>query len=968
MSRKTRKLIWSAPLVAVFAVVGALALFMALAPNAALAHEPPGPVTSLAATPDGYDTIKLSWGAPSTGGTLTGYRIDVSEDTYEWDPLVANTGNTRTAYTHEGLKPESERFYRVFALNAAGAGPSPVVKDQLFASATTSEAQAPSVVLNLRAAASGSSKVVLTWSPPADNGGAEIDRYCIIADGDGDLDTDDPWPMDTDPGNCANETSAPLDDERAITELKGGLVAVSGKKTTFEHKAQVSTAQTWRYRVYAINSANEAEANSDNVRYSNIARARTAGQSTLGKPTDLRIAPTDVNYGDIRLYWNWPKVDNKADTTVTAFQYQFRVKNAGESWPAYATATPEIPAPVPPGNELYQASQASLGTFDAEGDQIRFRVRSVKGTGITAETSRWTESSAITHQGTDNVGVDEDDDLYNKVLLTGTPTNLNADIEQSLNSINLTWEKNDDKTARASYIDMALDSQVTETGPKLWIRLAGNTSYTRETYGHIRLKPGQMIHYRITPWHSRGFGIAAETMGSTKTAYEPQAVRGLSVAADGQDKLTLSWTRTPASDNGGSAVLGYLVQVANDYDDNATLDLTSLSIATSGDWLNVDTTIVSEATVTDGAGGGSYTYTSEDDDLTLGEGLSAGSTRWFRVFAINSKNKSGPSTNDQQSAVWEDGTTAGPSVPGAPRYLVAETARDSNGIELTERGVVLLWDAPLISAGDEIRGYVIERSVDGGAWTELKSTVDGTDGSYTDYTDTEEPMATELRGYRVRAVTKGGTSLWSDVAYYPHGLAMHGTAPTAGAAIADQTVMAGATVMVQSTITDADAGDTLMWSVMSDMPMYATAAVDNMGMVTITGVAAGMATITVTATDMDDAYAMQTIMVTVEAAEPEEVGPATSVTTGPFNVGGVIQVNWDAAPNATGYIIYAVNVDELDDANGQIVVAPVNDAAAETYNLGGLKSGDTYDIYVVATAKEMVEWPTSADVQQVTAN
>ena len=79
-------------------------------------------------------------------------------------------------------------------------------------------------------------------------------------------------------------------------------------------------------------------------------------------------------------------------------------------------------------------------------------------------------------------------------------------------------------------------------------------------------------------------------------------------------------------------------------------------------------------------------------------------------------------------------------------------------------------------------------------------------------------------------------------------------------------------------------------------------------------------------------------------------------------------MSWDVAPNATGYIIYAVNVDELDDANGQIVVAPVNDAAAETYNLGGLKSGDTYDIYVVATAKEMVEWPASADVQQVTAN
>ena len=99
-----------------------------------------------------------------------------------------------------------------------------------------------------------------------------------------------------------------------------------------------------------------------------------------------------------------------------------------------------------------------------------------------------------------------------------------------------------------------------------------------------------------------------------------------------------------------------------------------------------------------------------------------------------------------------------------------------------------------------------------------------------------------------------------------------------------------------------------------------------------------------------------------------EVGPATGVTTGPFNAGGTIQVSWDAAPNATGYIIYAVNVDELDDPDGQIVVAPVNDAAAETFNLGGLKSGDTYDIYVVATAKEMVAWPASTGVQQVTAN
>ena len=39
MSRKTRKLIWSAPLVAVLAVAGALAIFVALSPQEAAAHE-----------------------------------------------------------------------------------------------------------------------------------------------------------------------------------------------------------------------------------------------------------------------------------------------------------------------------------------------------------------------------------------------------------------------------------------------------------------------------------------------------------------------------------------------------------------------------------------------------------------------------------------------------------------------------------------------------------------------------------------------------------------------------------------------------------------------------------------------------------------------------------------------------------------------------------------------------------------
>ena len=116
MSRKTRKLIWSAPLVAVLAVAGALALFVALAPDPAEAHGPPGAVTGVTATADGATKIKISWAAPAsgTGGDPTGYRIDVSDDALAWTSLVADTESTVTSYTHTGLKPETTKFYRVF--------------------------------------------------------------------------------------------------------------------------------------------------------------------------------------------------------------------------------------------------------------------------------------------------------------------------------------------------------------------------------------------------------------------------------------------------------------------------------------------------------------------------------------------------------------------------------------------------------------------------------------------------------------------------------------------------------------------------------------------------------------------------------------------------------------------------------------------------------------------------------------
>ena len=137
------------------------------------------------------------------------------------------------------------------------------------------------------------------------------------------------------------------------------------------------------------------------------------------------------------------------------------------------------------------------------------------------------------------------------------------------------------------------------------------------------------------------------------------------------------------------------------------------------------------------------------------------------------------------------------------------------------------------------------------------------------------------------------------------------TAPMAPTAtLAAQTVMAGSTAMVQSTISDADMNDTLTWSATSDMMMYATASVDNMGMVTITGVAVGSAMITVKATDTHGAYAMQTIMVTVTAAE---LGAPTGVTaTRDDSDPGVtnVTITWMNGMNADGHEVGLVDLSD----------------------------------------------------------
>ena len=261
MSRKTRKLIWSAPLVAVLAVAGALAIFAALAPSGAQAAHVglPSVVTNLEAEADGSRAIDVSWDAPS-GSLVDGYRIDRSKDGNVW--VTDQTNHQGTTYTNGGLKAGDTYYYRVFAVNLVGTGP--VSTDVL---AQTDFAEAPGTIRSLLARATDQNTIELSWRAPTDDGGADIVRYHIHFASDGE--------------------TIPAQGETAVVPADPGLLHTDGPVTTYDHEDLVAGTR-YRYQVYAVNDDNLKSANPGDTE-----AATTHDLDKPGAPTVLRAVQTD---------------------------------------------------------------------------------------------------------------------------------------------------------------------------------------------------------------------------------------------------------------------------------------------------------------------------------------------------------------------------------------------------------------------------------------------------------------------------------------------------------------------------------------------------------------------------------------------------------------------------------------------------------------------------------------------------
>ena len=694
---------------------------------------PPEAPTGLTATADGQNAIDLSWTAPSDTGSsnITGYQIEHSPDgaSSNWTTLVANTSSTATTYKDGGLQPGTTVFYRVFAINDTGAG-----EASDTAAATTDVAVPPGPPTGLAAVEDGSSAIELSWAEPTDPGNSAINGYQVEVSSDG--------------GSAWNIH-----------------VANTGSTTTSYRHTGLPPATTRHYRVAAINDAGPG-APSDTA----AATTEEAAPGVPGAPTNLTATPD----GETAIDLSWTAPTDTGTSAITGYRIEVS-SDGGGSWSnlranTRSTATTDTHSGLSPGSTRHYrvsaingdgrgpvSQEASARTEDESGGSgtpaaptglvaraagesaidLSWTAPSDTGTsaiiGYQIQVSanggtQWTDLASSATPGYTHGGLSPNTTRHYRVAAVnnagrgrysstanattdgpanaspGPPTNLRASPD-GLTAILLAWTPPTDTGSSAI---TGYRIEVSGDGGSSWSDLQSDTRSTATTYRHSGLEAATTRHYRVSAINGAGTGPPSNVDGATTGAAVPDAPTGLVAAAQGTRRINLSWA-APA-DDGGSPLVGYRIEVSADG---------------GGTWRDRVRNTNSTST--------SYAHT----------GLSAASTRHYRVSAINSVG-TGSSSNVAFA-------TTDPVVPEPPTNLRARAISTSE-IELS-------WRAPANDGGSSIVGYRIRGwAEDAPGWVTL---VDNTGSTATVYLHEGLAPASTWR-YQVMAINAAGAGAASN--------------------------------------------------------------------------------------------------------------------------------------------------------------------------------------------------------------
>ena len=783
MSRKTRKLIWSAPLVAVLAVVGALAIFTAMAPNNAAAQDDtatsimvPGPSLGLDVEALSQYSIRLSWTVPITGDDPTYYRIDQSSNKAVWERLkervdvsdvemrgIDSVGNPRVGYViDEDIDPETQQYYRVYAGNAAGDGPQSNEPATVYIDVGESYPATALGTFTLSGSSNSPTKVNLSWTSAPNPRGAEIDGYQVAQ------------MVYLDP----DVTTAGRMECPAAGEYYNGTADVSCLHIAADDQGTGRTAMdtdltantVYHYQVFA-------KVGEDDVARSNIVAVRTAAANDPTTPRYPVAVPTSQDLGGttgiVYLYWVEPTDNGGLNLGNPDIQYQVRT-SSNVPWPTGVNAWLDInadshitgakasvidvtanggttPADITdPTNIIqgmvtrpYNASvTVSNPPDDADGQvdvQYRFQIRSKQETtNNTGKTSGWVLFNS--GRGVD-MRPDDANDIPNMPAdFKGEPLSGSTANEVG---IRMTWNP-PGATDRPPAGDYRIDWS--EDGLK-WQRGQVDTLPIQE-WKHRPLEDSAVRYYRIFSKNANHFSVAADggmTAGSLQAS--GSSADALSFMAEGisSTEIKLTW---------------------NDLDMAECYRLYEAGVSTAN------------SEPLDDDGGGLWDLLDHDSeadgnqDTTAGTmltngGLTKGQQRWYQ---INSYSDAACLTiiNDASGITALGQTKDEVGMLAAPLNLVAEVAKDSSGEDASTRGVLLQWLKPLEEGGfDGPEGYAVQVSTDDGLnWAYVTG---NTGTTHTIYRHASPLMSDEQRIYRVQSVSSDTTVLsdWGNESYYP---------------------------------------------------------------------------------------------------------------------------------------------------------------------------------------------------------
>ena len=297
--------------------------------------------TGLVAWENGPTRIYLTWEAPAaTGGEITGYKIEYSEDGMadSWMELVANTRSEATTYTDTSVTAETVRHYRVSAINSVDtSGPTGA------ANAVTGMAalKAPNSLLAQRAS---QRMINLTWTAASTGNGYLVERSENGRTG---------W-TSTGAMTITDLTTEAFKDEDENLELN----------TTYYYRVSTS---------------------GDSVRSkpSNVANARTGPVEVPGAPTLMNDDVDPKGPSRIDLTWEAPGSDGGGEITG----YRIEYSNDDDAIPAAGTWRALVANTM--SDDVMYRDHGSVAELEA-GDQRHYRVSAINsaGRGAASESAR----------------------------------------------------------------------------------------------------------------------------------------------------------------------------------------------------------------------------------------------------------------------------------------------------------------------------------------------------------------------------------------------------------------------------------------------------------------------------------------------------------------------------------------------------------------------------------------------------